>query len=273
MGGVTEPLSIESSSEFLSETSLVDTRDGIASGETVTAKISGGVAPYSAKFVQKEDSSYEYSDNDTKVSIGKYYIALSVTDDTLSVTSEDDDYGYSDFDGVWEIIITDAVGATLTVYALIEYFSCLTGDTLITMADGTQKRIDEISKGEYVLSIDTNGNYIPAKITYSDSHLYKTHTHYDRFVFSDGTEIKTVKRHRFYNLDRQKFVYLNEWNIGERALKENGDIIELTEIHLKDYVGEVRHYTIFCERNIYFANGVICGNRFSEPFKLKSAQI
>lgn len=267
--GVTEPLSVEPT-ELLSELNSSDTQPGIVSGETVTAKISGGTAPYTAKFTQKSGN-YSYSDNDTKVAsalASRYYIVCSVVDDILSVTSYDSST-FSYLGGDWEIVITDANGSTISATTSFIFETCFTGDSLITMADGTQKRIDQIQRGDYVLSMDENGEFVPGYVYYSDSDANKTHTHYDRFVFSDGTEVKVVHRHRFYNMEEQKFVHLDAWYIGDHALKENGDIVELTEKHLRDYEGDpINHYTIFCKHNIYFANGIMCGNRFSEPVLL-----
>jgi predicted phage terminase large subunit-like protein len=41
---------------------------------------------------------------------------------------------------------------------------CLVGDTLVTMADGSRRRLDEISPGDYVLSW-SNGEQVPARVS------------------------------------------------------------------------------------------------------------
>lgn len=244
---------------------------GLMRGETATAKISGGVPPYTAKFDKISSKYYTYSNNDTKVAYSSgssYYITLSVSGDVLSVTSYDNEHN-SLLSGDWSITIYDSLGNLTSAVVWIQYITCLTGDTLITMYDGTQKRIDQIQRGEYVLSIDSEGNEVPGYVYYSDSDMNKTHNHYDRFVFSDGTEVKVIHRHRFYNMEEQAMVHLDQWYIGDHALKQNGDIVELTEIHLRDYEGDpINHYTIFCDHNTYFANGILCGNRFSDELKL-----
>lgn len=137
------------------------------------------------------------------------------------------------------------------------------------MWDGTQKRIDQVQRGDLVLSMNTDGEFVPGYVYYSDSDQNKTHTHYDRFVFSDGTEVKVIHRHRFYNMEEQAFVHLDTWFIGDHAAKADGTVVELTEKHLRDYEGDpINHYTIFCDHNIYFANGIMCGNRFSDKVLL-----
>ena len=146
---------------------------------------------------------------------------------------------------------------------------CLTGDTLITLADGSQKRIDEITTADKVLSINPETNELEAdEIIYCDSAENKTHTEYDIYTLSDGTEIKTVHRHRFYNMERQAMVYMDEWNIGEHFIKIDGSSPALVS-HEK-VIETVKHYTIFTKKNQnYFANGALSGNRFTKKITIK----
>ena len=145
-------------------------------------------------------------------------------------------------------------------YAVAYGFYCLTGDTLILMADGTNGRIDSLSVGDKVLS------YNPAtmkleedEITYSDSNEKKSHTEWDRWVFEDGFEVHTVHPHRFFNVDRQQMVYMDQWKLGEHAMTFDGrKVALLSHETIKE---EVRHYTIFTKNQNYFANGLLSGNR------------
>lgn len=146
---------------------------------------------------------------------------------------------------------------------------CLTGDTLITLADSSQKRIDEITTADKVLSINPETNELEAdEIIYCDSAESKTHTEYDIYTLSDGTEIKTVHRHRFYNMERQAMVYMDEWNIGEHFIKIDGSSPAL--VTHKKVIETVKHYTIFTKKNQnYFANGALSGNRFTKKITIK----
>lgn len=144
---------------------------------------------------------------------------------------------------------------------------CLTGDTLITLADLTQKRIDELTLQDKVLAIDPETNALVAdEITYTDSTAHKTFTEYDKWIFSDGTIVKTVHRHRFYNVERQAMVYMDEWNIGEHAIKQNGERIAL--VSHENVKEEVKHYTLFTKHQNYFANGLLSGNRHTAEMHL-----
>lgn len=147
-------------------------------------------------------------------------------------------------------------------------YYCLTGDTLITLANGTEKRIDELTLQDEVLAIDTKtGKFVADEITYTDSTEHKTFTEYDVWTFSDGTIVKTVHRHRFYNVEKQAMVYMDEWNIGEHAVNQNGEYIAL--VSHENVKEEVKHYTLFTKHQNYFANGLLSGNRHTAELHLK----
>ena len=137
---------------------------------------------------------------------------------------------------------------------------CLTGDTLVTMSDGKKKRIRDVKKGDKVLSVDpVTGKLVECEVMESDIKEIKKHTCYDRWTLSDGTVIKTVHRHRFYNVEKKAYVYMDEWKIGDHFLKEDGSIVELVE-H-KRINRTVRHFAITPKLHNYFANGMLNGDR------------
>lgn len=144
---------------------------------------------------------------------------------------------------------------------------CLTGDTLITLSDGSTKRIDELTLQDKVLAIDNKtGKFVADEITYTDSTEHKTFTKYDKWTFSDGTIVKTVHRHRFYNVEKQAMVYMDEWNIGDHAVNQNGEYIAL--VNHENVKEEVKHYTLFTKHQNYFANGLLSGNRHTAELHL-----
>lgn len=145
--------------------------------------------------------------------------------------------------------------------------TCLTGDTLITLVDGSQKRIDQLTLTDKILAYNPDTMSLEADdITYTDANYDKTFTEYDVWTFSDGTIIKTVHRHRFYNVEKQAMVYMDEWNIGEHAVNQNGERIAL--VSHENVKEEVKHYTIFTKHQNYFANGLLSGNRHTAELHL-----
>lgn len=146
-------------------------------------------------------------------------------------------------------------------------FACLTGDMLITLVDGSQKRIDQLTLDDKVLSCNPDTLQLEAdEITYTDSTENKKHTEYDVWTFSDGTIVKTVHRHRLYNVECQAMVYMDEWKIGEHAVNINDEYVEL--VGHENVKEEVRHYTLFTKNQNYFVNGLLSGNRHTKEVHL-----
>lgn len=145
---------------------------------------------------------------------------------------------------------------------------CLLKGTLISMADGTLKEISAVKVGDKVLSINpTTGEQEEDEVTYSDGTEKKYNDNYDLWEFSNNYEVRTTHHHRFYNVERQAFVYLDEFNIGEHTIATNGEQVELQK-HT-NMTKEVHHFTIATKNwNIYFANGMLCGNRLSSEIHL-----
>jgi len=100
-----------------------------------------------------------------------------------------------------------------------------------------------------------------------DGEMNKKYTSYDHWYFSDETIITTIHRHRFYNVENKKFMYIEEWNIGYHGLNINNEKIELIKHeHIEE---EINHCTLFTEKyNNYFANGLLSGNRKSKNINL-----
>ena len=146
-------------------------------------------------------------------------------------------------------------------------FACLTGDMLITLADGSQKRIDQMTLDDKVLSWNPDARQLEAdEVTYTDSTENNEHTEYDVWTFSDGTIVKTVHRHRLYNVERQAMVYMDEWKIGEHAINIKNEHVEL--INHENIKEEVQHYTLFTKNQNYFVNGLLSGNRHTKEMHL-----
>ena len=146
-------------------------------------------------------------------------------------------------------------------------FSCLTGDTLITLSSGEQKRIDQLTLNDKVLSYNPETLQLePDEITYTDATKNKSFVEYDKWTFEDGSVVKTVHRHRFYNVERQAMVYMDEWEIGEHAITIDGKKIAL--VSHETIVEDIRHYTIFTKNQNYFANGLLSGNRYTKSLTL-----
>lgn len=141
---------------------------------------------------------------------------------------------------------------------------CLTGDTLITMSDGKKKRLKDLKKGDKVLGVDPEtGELVATEVTATDTDEVKFKDEYTIWYLSDGTKIKTVNKHRFYNVREKKMMFMEEWQIGDEFVKEDGTKVKLEKkrtIHRR-----VRHFTLNTTTETYFANGMLSGNYHTKP--------
>lgn len=169
---------------------------------------------------------------------------------------------YTDINGVQKTF-NESLTLTSDITITGANDTCLTGDTLITMSDGTARRIDTIKVGDKILSYNPEtGELEGDEVTYSDSTENKQHDNFDVWTFADGTIIKTVHRHRFYNVERNGMIYMDEWKIGEHARRKDGVIVTL--VSHQNVKETVKHYTIFTKNQNYFANGLLSGNRYTK---------
>ena len=138
----------------------------------------------------------------------------------------------SEYNTVIQYSYTDNAGATYYYYVgyhapAQSYTSCVTPDTLITLADGTQKRIDEVKADDLILVWDFNkGAYTVANASIIENHGYD-YNDVVKLVFEDGTTVKVVNVHGFFDADLNKWVDINAKNvqdyIGHSFTKIDGD--------------------------------------------------
>lgn len=154
-------------------------------------------------------------------------------------------------------------------------YTCLDQSTLITMSDGTKKKISEIRCGDKVKGYN-NKEYI----VYREEYGNKAYTDYsDIWTFENEYEIITCHRHRFYNVENQKFMYLQDFKIGEHAITENNEQVALLS-YRRDEERICKYFSLWCNEigqdkeediwqdgNNYYANGLLAGNRHSIEIK------
>lgn len=152
--------------------------------------------------------------------------------------------------------------------------SCVTSDTLVTLADGTQKRIDQITYTDQLLVWDFyRGQHavVPAAIIFDHGYDYNTVI---KLNFSDGTSVKVVNLHQFFDADLNKFVSIDAESVadyvGHKFVKQNGEDYEL--VTLVDYTSteeyceawgiiSAEHYNIIVE-------GMLSADFMKEDFAL-----
>lgn len=107
--------------------------------------------------------------------------------------------------------------------------SCIVEGTLVTLADGTKKRVEDITKDDKLLVFNhLTGNYEIGNILFINNHGNKASNHRIlNLKFSDGTILRIVENHGLFDLDTLKYEYIDEYNyqkyIGHKFYKGTYD--------------------------------------------------
>ena len=118
-------------------------------------------------------------------------------------------------------------GVTFSIAADTSGGGCISGDTLITLADGTQKEIQYVTYEDQLLVWDFyKGEYTTAPVGAIVNHGYDEVTQVT-VRFADGSEVKVLEGHGFFNIVENRFVILDECNvsdyIGHEFIKYDAD--------------------------------------------------
>lgn len=94
---------------------------------------------------------------------------------------------------------------------------CLASGTLITMADGTTKKVEDLAVGDMVLTIDhetgsIGANPVALLIDHDRKYEWK---HMCKLHFDDGTEFKIIGTHSLFDLSLNCYVVVNLDNAAD----------------------------------------------------------
>ncbi len=145
--------------------------------------------------------------------------------------------------------------------------SCVAPDTLFTMADGTQKRADELAVGDVVRVFNhITGQYEAAPIIFN-THFDEEEREYEvlHLQFANGKEVKIVAAHGFYDMTLMQYVYITNENyqdyIGHEFYSLNNDGTNGEAVKLEKAFIETEMTRIFCPVSYFhmnsFANGFL----------------
>lgn len=145
--------------------------------------------------------------------------------------------------------------------------SCITPGSMITLADGTLKAVEELTGNEMLLVWDMKtGSFTSAPILFIDFDAPKE-CNVVNLSFSDGTTVKVIYEHAFWDFDLNEYVFLREdaaRYIGHRFNKQTTDeygnltwsAVRLTEVEISlEYTSAYSPvtYSYLC----YYVNGML----------------
>lgn len=176
---------------------------------------------------------------------------------------------YQDSDKVGPVVgDTESSGSVNTSGITInKEKSCVAKGTLVTLADGSRVPVEQLTGNEMLLvwNLQT-GTFDAAPILFIDSDSAATYEIIN-LSFSDGTTVKTIYEHGFWNCDLDEYVYLRsdaDKYIGDWFLKqttdENGSLVS-EKVQLID-VSVTQEYTVAYSpvtygHLCYYVNGML----------------
>lgn len=148
----------------------------------------------------------------------------------------------------------------------VESSSCLVEGTLITMADGSKKPVEQIIAGDMVQVFNhETGKVEVSRVIFNDHSLQEAQIYkIINCEFSNGSIIKIVYEHGFFNKEENKYVYLTNDNykkyIGKTFITFDEDGNKEEIILLNAYLTEeqCRIYSPVTEKTLnYFTEGIL----------------
>jgi len=155
--------------------------------------------------------------------------------------------------------------------------NCVASGTMITLADGTQKAVEDLDGSEMLLvwDFDTGGfSYAPILFTdYHGDRVYKV----IHLYFEDETDVEVISDHGFWDYTLNKYVYISEENAEEfighyfdmLSIDENGNQthkkVQYTKVVIEEkYTGAWSPvtYGYLC----YYVNGLLSVPAKTEGF-------
>ena len=108
--------------------------------------------------------------------------------------------------------------------------TCIAEGSMITMADGSKKAVEDVRRGDLVMAFD----HVTGKVVYKEVALvgktYAENYYKSVFVFDDGTELMAINEHGIFDLDLNQYVNIGHDNyqdyIGHRfvSVDSNGNV-------------------------------------------------
>lgn len=119
------------------------------------------------------------------------------------------------------------IGTSAILIHAASWNGCVTAGTLVDMADGTQKKIEDVRAGDMVMTWNFFTGQKEAQPVIVHWNHGEKETEVIELKFSDGSTIKVVTDHGFFNVDRNEMVFISSDNysefLGEDFALDNGE--------------------------------------------------
>lgn len=139
-----------------------------------------------------------------------------------------------------------------TAFGLGAEFGCFAAGTMITMADGSKKAIEEIKVGDQILTLET-----PMSLVKSVGKVSKTFRHIVGGHLLVNGSLKVTPEHRVFASGR--FMMAGELKAGDWMLRQDGSRLTVKTIEDVKGIVEVFNFTVD-PYHTYFADGLYVHN-------------
>lgn len=194
---------------------------------------------------------------------------------TISYKFQDNNGGELNFSKTWQFNYADYKSGTQYLYdnfakgelkeaTSLGGLTCLAEGSLITLADGSQKKVEDITSEDDLLVFNhETGKYEAGKLWFTDHADDSSEVR--RIInlkFSDGTITRICYEHSFFDLDLMKYVFIREDNvadyIGHRFVKTlyDGESFTNGEVTLVDAFVTVENIKVYGPITEYHFNMV-----------------
>lgn len=150
-------------------------------------------------------------------------------------------------------------------YNIGEGTSCIAEGTLITLSNGQKIKVENLKGNEKLLVWNfEKGTYDEAKIAYIINHNnQKLESKVTTLYFSDGSIIEIIGEHGFYDLDLNKWIYINNdagKYLNHRFMKysSNNKLEVVTLLNAKTHIQTTGVYEVVTYNHLNaFTNGLL----------------
>ena len=263
---------------FSGAVTIKDYADHGTSDTSITYNGSTTTMPNNLSVVGEPSSLFKYQSGSTAGS------TPVVKNNKLVYSSPKIEAKRSEYNTVIQYSYTDNAGTTYYYYigyhAPAQSYSniCVTPDTLVTLADGSQKRIDAVTYDDMLLVWNFyTGQYTVAPAALIQKHGYAWNT-IIKLTFSDGTVTKAINEHGYFDATLNEFVMIRPENaadyIGHEFVKEDGNSyttvtltnVEVSTEYIEAYSILTAYYYNFITDRMFSLTSPVIETNFFMPF-------
>ncbi len=214
---------------------------------TISAGSNGSVSPTSIANVP-------YG---TTISVSNNTLTINGTTVTATATANSN-YSFDKWSVSNGATVTSAMTITASFKSSGGGVGCVAAGTLITLADGTKKPVEELTGEEMLLVWDFDtASYSVAPIVFIEPEV-ETEYSIINVVFEDETNVEVSYEHGFFDYTLGKYIYINEDNpeqyIGHEFIMKDGDswkTVKLTSVEHYTRVTTIYGLTTFKHFNFF----------------------